>query len=380
MDILHLIDGFDARFERDQIKLVEMLEKRGHSNKVITSCFSSDWRFRERGEFEEWERRFVKTEIFHRPSLRIPTLFSKMLLPVYLPPKQILDDFDIVHAYSFGTYSSFLAAAVKIVKRSKLVISSDLSSAAHSKAKNAFFYRWMTTYPFRMADAVYAYSNQEKRWLVDLGVQEEKIWIIPPGIDYGKFSKIPAVHRRGDITIGYLGRFCAVKGVHRVVPTLCTILRNERKVRVMFTGLIEDAEYARRVISPLQKFRNFNYVGSLSMLPVRFYQLCDIVLIPSTSETGAIAVLEAMASGKVVIASDINPIKEYIQHGRTGFLFRHEEEVCSYLKRLIGSPDLIMEIGTRASESTKKYDWQLLIRKYEEMYESVVAQKARDRP
>jgi glycosyltransferase involved in cell wall biosynthesis len=104
------------------------------------------------------------------------------------------------------------------------------------------------------------------------------------------------------------------------------------------------------------------------------------VLIPSTSETGAIAVLEAMASGKVVIASDINPIKEYIQHGRTGFLFRHEEEVCSYLKRLIGSPDLIMEIGTRASESTKKYDWQLLIRKYEEMYESVVAQKARDRP
>ena len=375
MEILHLIDSFDARFERDQIKLVELLERKRYRNTVIASRFSSDWRITREVEFRDWEKRFSQTEIIHAPSLRIPTPFSKLLLPVYLPSKQILHRFDIVHAYSFGSFSSFLGAVLKRTKNIRLVVRSDLSQSIYCKAKNAPFYRMVVTYPFRVADAVYAYSHLEKRLLVDLGIQESKIWVVPTGIDFEKFSEKPTTQKKASVTIGYLGRFCFVKGVHRVIPALRRLLRDEKRVRVVFTGIIEDSEYAKNVISSLKEFRNFEYLGELSTSPTRFYNMCDIVLIPSISETGAITVLEAMASGNAVIASGINPIREYIQHGRTGFLFSEENDVYEYLKKLIESPHLVMEIGERARKEAEKYDWRHLIRRYEAMYRSVMERK-----
>ena len=372
MKVLHLIDAFDARFERDQIKLVELLEKRGYQNTIITSRYSSDWRFIKKAEFENWEKKFSNTQIIHAPSFKIPTPFSNALSPIYLPSRQILSNFDIIHAYTFNTYSSLLGAASKIIRKSKVVMRSDLSSATYNKAKNAPFQRTIATYPFKIADAVYAFSNLEKRYLVGLGVQEHKIGIIPVGTDFDKFSKNSIGQKDENLTIGYLGRFCFVKGIHRIIHALCTILHKEEKIRVVFTGILEDMEYASNTMTPLKKYRNFEYLGNLSTSPLRFFNICDIIVVPSISETGAAIVLEAMASGKVVIASNINPIKEYIEHERTGFLFNEEKEVYLYLKKLIEAPSLIKEIGKKARKEAAKYDWNLIIRRYEEMYRSVI--------
>lgn len=372
MKILHLIDNFDARFERDQIKLVELLEKRGYDATVITSRYSSDERLAKKSEFKKWEKRFLQSKILHMPSLRIHTPFSTYPAIAYLPFIRILRNYDIVHAYTFGTYSSLLASVVKKVGKTKMVLRSDLSSSAYCKAKNFPFYSMMLTYPFKIADAVYAYSSLEKHYLVGLGVQENKIWIIPVGINFDKFSKNVIGRKDENITIGYLGRFCFVKGIHRIIPALYTILHKEEKIRVVFTGILEDVKYANNAMASLEKYRNFEYLNNLSMSPLRFYDMCDIILVPSVSETGAIIVLEAMASGKVVIASNINPINEYIEHERTGFLFNDQKEVYLYLKKLIENPNLIKEIGRKARKEAAKYDWNLIIRRYEEMYRSVI--------
>jgi len=371
MEILHLIDSFDARFDRDQIKLVESLEKRGYDNTVITSRYSSDWRFIKKTEFESWEKRFSRTEIIHAPSLRVPTPFSNMPAHVYLPSKRILRNFDIIHAYTFATYSSFLGAASKIVKKSKVIMRSDLSPATYYKAKNAPFYRTMLTYPFKIADGVYTFSILEKRYFANLGVNENKIRVIPVGIDHKKFSKATTTNEDKHVSIGYVGRLCPQKGVHITTASLQKILREEKNASVTFIGAIEDTNYANEVLASLQKYGNFKYLGYMSnVLP--FYKMCNIILVPSVSETGAITVLEAMASGKAVIASNINPIKEYIQHERTGFLFNDKKEVYLYLKKLIENPNLIKEIGRRARKEAAKYDWNLIIRRYEEMYRSVI--------
>ena len=371
MKVLHLIDAFDARFERDQIKLVELLEKRGYDNTVITSRYSSDWRFIKTAEFENWEKRFSQTKIIHAPSFKIPTPFSNMLSPIYLPSRQILSSFDIIHAYTFNTYSSFLGAALKIVKKSKVVMRSDLSSATYHKAKNAPFQRTLATYPFKIADAVYAFTFLEKQYLTNLGVNENKIRVIPVGIDYKKFSKVTITDEDKHVSIGYVGRLCSQKGVHRIIAPLQRILREEKNASVTFAGGIEDANYADAALASLKTYKSFEYLGYQSdVLP--FYKMCNIILAPSIFETGAITVLEAMASGKVVIASNINPINEYIEHERTGFLFAEEKEVYLYLKKLIENPKLIKEIGRRARKEAAKYDWNLIIRRYEEMYRSVM--------
>ena len=371
MEVLHLIDAFDARFERDQIKLVELLEKRGYRNTVITSRYSSDWRFTKKAEFKSWEKRFSQTEIIHTSSFRIPTPLSSMLVPVYLPSKRILRNFDIIHAYTFGTYSSFLGAASKIIKKSKVIMRSDLSSATYHKAENAPLYRTMLTYPFKIADAVYAFSPLERQYLANLGISKNKVRVIPVGIDYRRFSKAKITDRNKNISIGYLGRICSQKGVHKTTAPLQRILREEKNTLAIFMGAIEDTKYANNVLTSLKRFRNFKYLGYRSDV-VPFYRMCNIILVPSLIETGAITVLEAMASGKAVIASNINPINEYIEHQRSGFLFNDPKEIYIYIKNLLENPNLIKEIGKQARKEAAKYDWNLIINKYEEMYRSVI--------
>lgn len=374
MKILHLIDSFDARFERDQIKLIELLEKRGHHNTVITSNYSSDWRRVKKAEFKIWEKNFRRTEILHQPSLRIPTPFSRTPLPIYLPSPKIFYNFDVIHAYTLGTYSSILGAILKKANNFGFVIRSDLSPTSYYKAKRAQLYKFLVTYPFKIADAIYVYSELEKSFLNNLNISLDKIWVIPPGIDFNKFAKIPILSKMRDLKVGYLGRFCFVKGIHRLISVLCRLLREEKGIKVIFNGIIEDAEYATSVLKSLNKFKNFKYDG-IAPSSFNFFSLCDIVLVPSLSETGAITVLEAMASGKVVIASNINPINTYIQHGYDGFLFCNEEEVYQYIKTLIENPELIRKMGKRAREKAKNYDWQHIIIKYENIYRNAVHHK-----
>lgn len=372
MKILHLIDAFDARFERDQIKLVEFLEKKGYHNTVITSSFSSDWRRVEKRDFKEWEKSFLKTDISHEPSFRIPTPFSKELLPVYIPSRKILCNFDIIHAYTVGTYSSILGTMIRKIKKSRFIMRSDLSSIGYHKIRRTSLYRSIVTHPLKSADAIYAYSDVEKQYLTSLNISQDKIFVIPPGIDFSKFSKI-SYTGNSHLTIGYLGRFCFVKGVHRLIPVLQKLLLEESRVKIIFTGIFEDAEYAISILKALGKFKRFQFVGDLSTSPVNFFNICDIILIPSLVETGAITVLEAMASGKVVMASNINPINTYIQHEHEGFLFNSAWEAYTYIKKLLETPNLIREIGKNAREKAKHYDWQHVITKYEDMYKKVLS-------
>lgn len=87
---------------------------------MITSKFSSDWKLAKAREFKSWEKKFIRTRILHEPSLRISAPFFKVSLPVYLPSRQILHNFDIIHAYSFATYSSLLGATLKGIKNPSL--------------------------------------------------------------------------------------------------------------------------------------------------------------------------------------------------------------------------------------------------------------------
>jgi len=373
--ILHLIDVFDARYERDQIEIVKFLEKMGHDVTVITSRYCNDGLLRAKSQFESWERKFSKAKILHVPSLRIHIPFFKPAI-VYLPPTSatISWDYDLVHAYGFGSYSSFLCIFFKKFKKLKIILRSDLGFPAYKRAKNIFLYKEILTKPLKMADAVYAFSKKETDYLVDLGIPEEKVWVIPVGVDCQKFFKICSNLRLTDsLTIGYIGRFLAGKGVHRTVSPLLRLLKTFRSIKVLFAGPKTDVNYADDIIRKMETSKNFKYAGVMNA--IQFFKMCDIVIVPSLLETGAKVVLEAMAAGKAVLASNINPIADYIKHGYSGFLFDSDNQIYAFCKNLIENPNLMKNIGDNARKEAAKYDWKTIINNLETMYESVMSRK-----
>jgi len=137
------------------------------------------------------------------------------------------------------------------------------------------------------------------------------------------------------------------------------------------------------------------------------YSAADVFVSPSDSvqETFGITILEAMASGLPVIASDWNGYRETIKHGKTGFLvptywtdsiehtsqfsrlYGHRlthlllsQSVCvdinvfiKYMEDLYDNPDLRREMGNNARASvTNNYDWSCIIPKYEELWEELL--------
>jgi len=367
-----LIDVFDARYDRDQIAIIRFLEKKGHDMTIIASSYCDDGLVRFKSEFEAWERRFSKTKILHMPSLKIAIPFFKPTI-IYLPPTSstISWDYDIVHAYGFGSYSSFLSIFFKTFKKLKVVLRSDLGIPSYERAKNNLLYKKLLTKPLKMADALYAFTNKEAGNLVDLGIPEEKIWIIPVGVDYEKFLKICSPRVTDFLTIGYLGRFLPGKGVHRLVSPLLMLLKTFRRIKVLFAGPPTDLNYADDIIRKMETNKNFKYIGAMDA--AQFCKMCDIVIVPSLRETGAKVVLEAMAAGKAVVASNIPPINEYIQHGYNGFLFDSDDQIYTFSKNLIEDPNLIEKLGDNARQEAAKYDWKPIISELEKMYENVMS-------
>lgn len=171
------------------------------------------------------------------------------------------------------------------------------------------------------------------------------------------------------VTIGYIGRFTHQKGIHRIIDIVIRLMNDYKDVKIAFVGQ-PSIEY-ENIINELEKHTGFKYLGFLPS-SIDFYSQVDIVLVPSLWESGSIVVLEAMAAGKVVIASNINPHTEYIEHGKTGFLANVDEDFYKYCIELIHNKELIQTIGRNANTKAKEYDWINVFSKTEEMYKSIL--------
>jgi len=110
------------------------------------------------------------------------------------------------------------------------------------------------------------------------------------------------------------------------------------------------------------------------------YGMCDIFVYPTLSpiETQGLAVLEAMASGKPIVASDWNGIREYVIHGvngllastyaRNGRFFMNEQKFASYCLHILENDRMRSIIGNNGRLSSQYYDIKAVLNCYTEKF------------
>ena len=165
----------------------------------------------------------------------------------------------------------------------------------------------------------------------------EKFEAIPPGIDAARFSpggKDPALLRRygiadGDkvaLFVGGLDRAHAFKGVDFLILAWRELgLAN---ARLLIVGQGDLRESYLRSAEELGLGRSVVFAGPVGAgeLPAH-YRLADLLVLPSTdsSEAFGIVLVEAMACGVPVLASDLPGVRSVVEPGRNGFVFRARE-------------------------------------------------------
>jgi phosphatidylinositol alpha-mannosyltransferase len=122
------------------------------------------------------------------------------------------------------------------------------------------------------------------------------------------------------------------------------------------------------------------FVGRVSEeeLP-RYYKTCDVFCAPSTGfESFGIVLLEAMAAGKPIVASNIRGYRSVMEDGQEGLLVEPENEhaIADAIIRLLQNPTLCQEMGQRGQRKAMRYDWPLVARQVLDVYEELIKLKA----
>ena len=136
--------------------------------------------------------------------------------------------------------------------------------------------------------------------------------------------------------------------LHTAFQALCAI-RSDVSAQLIVVGTGPDESRYRQLCRSLNVSDQVHFLGWIpgsELATLR--QQSDVVAIPSlVPEMTSIVGLEAMASARAVVSSDVGALPEVIEHGKTGFITPagDVDRFGEYLLRLLRSPDLTYEMG-----------------------------------
>ncbi len=207
--------------------------------------------------------------------------------------------------------------------------------------------------------------------------------IVPNGIDCRRFRpdlEPIGRYRDGRINVLFVGRMDPRKGVPYLCKAMPMIARAlDGNVRFLIVG--EKGLRAALCPRPANlRGAEIAWVGRVlpEELP-RYYVTADVFCSPATGqESFGIVLLEAMASGVPIVASDIPGYRTVLAPGREGLLVepRNASELARGIVTLARDPRLRGELALRGREKALRYDWPLVVRRLEAIYRSVLGDEA----
>ncbi len=166
----------------------------------------------------------------------------------------------------------------------------------------------------------------------------------------------------------------AVKRPRMPLGPLDSVAARHPDFELHYVGPVLDPEEGRRLMTTLGDRPWARYLGEVphGRMP-RLLQAADIVLNCSLSEGGmANSLLEALAVGRTVLASDIEGNRTLIEDGVTGLLFADEAELAIKAERLLDDPDLRARLGAAGRARAAAYRPEAEIEGYAAVYEQLV--------
>jgi phosphatidylinositol alpha-mannosyltransferase len=211
--------------------------------------------------------------------------------------------------------------------------------------------------------------------------------IIPNGIDYRRFNPdIPPVEglRDGKLNILFVGRMDRRKGLPYLFKALPIIQRSiPRLVRLILVG--EGSLRRKMMPRPISLGgAEIMAVGRIEaeLLP-RYYASADVFCAPATGrESFGIVLLEAMATGLPIVASDIPGFQRVVTRGKDGILTApgSPEEIADAVTRIATDPRMTARMTAAGREKALLYNWESITLRLEESFRKILGPERNPAP
>ena len=253
----------------------------------------------------------------------------------------------------------------------------------HGHIFDGYFNKFFTTL-FILAEKGLAYftnkiitvSEEIKRELISLGIAKaDKILVIPLGFELEKFLEIVPRDQKEIVNIGIVGRLVPVKNhwlFLKAAQMLRLSLANEAKPYKVKFKIVGDGELKQKLEESSLKLNIADcveFVGWQKDL-VKVYSELDIVCLTSLNEGTPVSLIEAMASGKAVIATNVGGVRDLLGQDRGIVVEPNNTEAFSKaLFSLLADVNFRERLGKKASEFVKeRFTKHRLLRDIEELY------------
>ncbi|MCF7970310.1 MAG: glycosyltransferase, exosortase A system-associated [Methylococcaceae bacterium] len=247
----------------------------------------------------------------------------------------------------------------------------------------------LETYVFKQAQAVTCICEGLKQDIIQRGIAENKITVIPNAVNIEKFTfgqeAKPQLKQELDlqnkIILGFIGSFYAYEGIPLILDALPKILQQKPDVRLLLVGGGSQEQIIKDKVKRLQLDAYVIFTGRVPHDQVQdYYNLVDIFVYPRlamrlTELVTPLKPLEAMAQGRLVIASDVGGHKELINDQENGVLFKANDadSLVRCVLNLLAQPEswqAMRQVGRQYVEQER--NWATSVANYQHVYSNVL--------
>ena len=214
-------------------------------------------------------------------------------------------------------------------------------------------------------------------------VDKAKIRIVPNGVDTQRFKPSEECKKikqhigiDSKLCVLFVGRLIPRKGLPFLVEAAQHIVKEYVQTKFLIVG---DGPQKNHMISHLQKTNlrgNFVFLGDVNerVLPA-LYNCADVFVLPSIQEGQGIALLEAQATAKPVVAFDVGGVNEAVVKGETGLIMKPDSrELADAIMKLLGNWSLRETMGIKGRKFVlKNFSWDICAQKMLKIYQEAFA-------
>lgn len=251
-----------------------------------------------------------------------------MLLPLFHIIRHPIPEADLYHCPSTG-YAGIVGSLAKLIHHKPLIMTEhgiytrereiEILKATWMKSYYKemwieFFYN-MSRCSYQYADRVYTLFNHNMEVQKIIGCPEEKLQIIPNGVDVDRFSSLPkrSFMEDGTLVIGAIVRVVPIKDIKTLIQGFAVVKEQMANAELLIIGPTEEDEaYYQECMQLIEDFKLKDVVFTGRQDVRQLIPKVDLFVLSSISEGQPLSVLEVMAAGKVNITTDVGCCKELL--------------------------------------------------------------------
>lgn len=224
------------------------------------------------------------------------------------------------------------------------------------------------------ANAVLALTDDMKRIMQDICMRE--IYVVPNGIDLKRFK--PSLVRKKERKtkkIIFVGRLHPEKGIKYLIEAMPIVLQEMENTELLIVGDGIERSRLEEIIETQGINDQIMFTGALQQkkIPEIMYD-ADVFVIPSLSESFGIVIIEAMAAGLPIIATNVGGIPFIIDEGFNGYLInpKRSDEIANKILFLLQNDKEREIISANNQKKALMFSWDMVAKKLENIYLSML--------